>query len=189
MNPSPLGSEEIALTVVHDNQQPASRGRPVRLTVRKFLMVRRHVESGMTVTRSCELEGISYQIFRLRVSRSDRLQQRLKAAESVRFNRRHKEALASVMEAGHKSFIAHCWFLERCLPELYALRKVERTVVAETTGSNVTQIRILTLPPKEFAELQKEDGYVALPDGGLEMTDGNLKIKVYSQEHNERLLK
>jgi hypothetical protein len=61
--------------------------------------------------------------------------------------------------------------------------------VAETTGSNVTQIRILTLPPKEFAELQKEDGYVALPDGGLEMTDGNLKIKVYSQEHNERLLK
>ena len=58
-----------------------------------------------------------------------------------------------------------------------------------TVGSNVSQIRVLTVADADFLELQKEGEYHHLPDGGLEMTHGNLKITVYSMAHNERLLK
>jgi hypothetical protein len=53
--------------------------------------------------------------------------QRIKEAEAIRFQRRHEEAVESVMRAGEKSWMAHAWFLERSLPHLYALKNVNRS--------------------------------------------------------------
>ena len=80
-------------------------------------------------------------------------------------------------------------WLERRVPELWSLKTVVRDEPTFTVGNNVSQIRILTVADADFTELQKEPEYHQLPDGGLEMTDGNLKIMVYSMSHNERLLK
>jgi hypothetical protein len=108
--------------------KPARRNpwRPTLLTIRVFLKICHHIERGFSIPNACEVELISYKTFRLRVSRSVRLQERLKEAEVVRFNFRHEEALASVMAWGEKSWMAHAWWLERCLPHLYALRNVNR---------------------------------------------------------------
>jgi hypothetical protein len=53
--------------------------------------------------------------------------QRIKEAETIRFQRRHEEAVESVMRAGEESWMAHAWYLERVLPNLYALRNVNRS--------------------------------------------------------------
>jgi len=96
--------------------------RPTTLTVRKFLKICHLVEQGAAITRACEVECISYARFRFRVSNSPRLQERLKEAEKTRFDRRHEEALESIMEAGQRSWMAHAWFLERTLAHLYSQR-------------------------------------------------------------------
>jgi hypothetical protein len=80
-------------------------------------------------------------------------------------------------------------WLERRVPELWSLKTVVRNEPTSTVGNNVSQIRILTVADSDFLELQKEPEYHHLPDGGLAMTDGNLKILVYSMAHNDRLLK
>jgi hypothetical protein len=50
-----------------------------------------------------------------------RLEPRIKEAEAIRFQRRHEEAVESVMRAGEKSWMTHAWYLERVLPNLPAL--------------------------------------------------------------------
>src|SRR5215831_9536351 len=121
--PSPSEIKTISLEVV---DKPVRRGRPVTLTLRAFVRICRHIEHGFSIPNACEVEGISYRNFRFRVSQSSRLQERLKEAETVRFNLRHEQALASIMAAGEKAWPAHAWFLERALPHLYALKSVAR---------------------------------------------------------------
>jgi hypothetical protein len=58
------------------------------------------------------------------------LQERIKEAEAIRFQLRHEQAVASVMAAGEKSWMAHAWYLERVLPNLYALKNVNRSEAA-----------------------------------------------------------
>jgi hypothetical protein len=48
----------------------------------------------------------------------------LKEAEAVRFKLRHEQAFEPIMAAGERSWMAHAWRLETCLPHLYALRTV-----------------------------------------------------------------
>jgi hypothetical protein len=121
--PSPCDVKSVNLEVL---DKPGRRGRPVTLTIRRFVSVCYHIEQGFSIPNACEVEGVSYRNFRFRVSQSARLQGRLKEAETVRFNLRHEQALASILAAGERSWMAHAWFLERALPHLYALRNVVR---------------------------------------------------------------
>src|SRR6266446_5595396 len=105
--------------------------RPTVLTIRKFVRICHLVEQGFAISRACEIECITYSRFRFRVQRSPRLQERLKEAEATRFNLRHEQALESIMAAGERSWMAHAWWLERCLPNLYALRAVNRDQTSE----------------------------------------------------------
>jgi hypothetical protein len=91
-------------------------------------------------TRLCNQPGVrsgvhTYSHFRFRVARSARLQERLKQAETVRFNLRHEQALESIMAAGERSWMAHAWWLERCPPHLYVLRNVNRSDPNESSAS------------------------------------------------------
>lgn len=183
--------EEIDLVVVQQDDKldkPRKRGPPVRLTKRKFVSVCRLIESGLTATRACTAENISYAIWRLRIQHSPRLEARYKKAESIR----EQVWRADALEAVHAAF-KHQWpsamtFLERVYPGEFSLKVINRPEPVDAV-STATTIRVLTVPDADFLELQKEDCYTALPDGGLQMQDGNMRITVYSMSHNERLLK
>lgn len=103
------------------------RGQTRRLTLRVFIRICHLVEQGWAITRACESESVTYSLFRLRCTENPRLEQRIKEAEAVRFQRRHEEALEAVIRAGQKSWMAYAWFLERSLPNLYALKNVNRS--------------------------------------------------------------
>src|ERR1700737_2928625 len=106
-------SNELELTVVREHRKPAKRGCPVRLTKRKFIKICHLVQRGMSVTGACDAESVTYQIFRLRVSRSPRLEERFRKAEAIRFALRREKALNSVMEAGDRSGRVPGLFLAR----------------------------------------------------------------------------
>jgi hypothetical protein len=114
--------------VVSGTNKPRRKktGRPLRLTLRVFIKICHLVERGFAVTQACEAESISYSVFRLRCAENPRLEKRIQEAIQVRFDRRHEEALASVLKAGEKSWLAHAWYLERVLPNFYALKTVVR---------------------------------------------------------------
>jgi hypothetical protein len=110
-----------------DKPRRNPRGQTRRLTLRVFVRICHLVEQGWAITKACESQSITYSLFRLRCSETPRLEQRIKEAEAVRFQRRHEEAVESVMRAGEKSWMAHAWYLERVLPNLYALKNVNRS--------------------------------------------------------------
>src|SRR5258708_24639137 len=78
------------------------RGQVRRLTLRVFVSICHLVEQGWAITKACESQSVTYSLFRLRCSENPRLEKRIKEAEAVRFQRRHEEALVSVMRAAQK---------------------------------------------------------------------------------------
>jgi hypothetical protein len=122
-------TKSVEFEVVRPPHQPRRnpRGQARRLTLRVFVSICHLVEQGWAITKACESQSVTYSLFRLRCSENPRLEQRIKEAEAVRFQRRHEEAVESVMRAGEKSWMAHAWFLERALPHLYALKNVTRS--------------------------------------------------------------
>jgi hypothetical protein len=167
-------SETLALELVRDDP-PRRRGRPTILTIRAFAKICRNIEAGFSIPNACAVEAISYRSFRNRVCKSERLAARLKEAETIRFNLRHEQALASVMEAGEKSWMAHAWWMERCIPQLYALRRVDRDnpddkpAEVEIPAERLAHHRALML------ELAREDERAAadqpaLPDTSVSAT-------------------
>jgi hypothetical protein len=125
-------AKRVEFEVVRPAYKPRGnpRGQARRLTLRVFIRICHLVEQGWAITKACESQSVTYSLFRLRCSENPRLEQRIKEAEAIRFQRRHEEAVASVMAAGEKSWMAHAWYLERVLPNLYALRNVNRSEAA-----------------------------------------------------------
>ena len=115
-------------------------GRPLRLTPRVFIRICRLVERGFAVTQACEAESISYSVFRFRCSENPRLEKSIQKAVQVRFDRRHEEALASIIKAGERSWLAHAWILERTMPHLYALKTVVRNEGGNTERAGYSML-------------------------------------------------
>jgi len=122
-------TKSVEFEVLRSPQQPRRnpRGQARRLTLRVFVSICHLVEQGWAITKACESQSVTYSLFRLRCSENPRLEKRIKEAEAVRFQRRHEEAVESVMRAGEKSWMAHAWFLERSAPHLWALKNVTRS--------------------------------------------------------------
>src|SRR6266481_5431702 len=104
--PTPDDVKTVSLELVTDEPARRKPWRPTTLTIRKFLRICHLVEKGWAVSRACEAELITYSRFRQRVSQSARLQERLKGAETTRFNLRHEQALESIAAAGERSWMA-----------------------------------------------------------------------------------
>jgi hypothetical protein len=119
---TPLEAKRMRFELIRNNEGPRRR-----LTVRKFIQICHLIENGMAIYRACESEGVTYALFRLRVTQSERLAQRLKKAEQLRASIRFEHACASIMDAGEQSWMAHAWWLERSYPQLFALRTVNRS--------------------------------------------------------------
>lgn len=138
-------TEEVTtpeFVIVSGTNKPRRKktGRPLRLTLRVFIKICQHVERGFAVTQACEAESITYSIFRLRCAENPRLEERIQQALKVRFDRRHEEALASVLKAGERSWMAHAWYLERVLPHFYALKTVVRNEGGNTEKAGYTML-------------------------------------------------
>ena len=109
----------------------------------------------------------------------------MKEAETTRFNRRHEEALESIMEAGHRSWLAHAWWAERNLPEKYALRNVNRpepTSLHDTDA--ITKEVFLTVPQDEFNEIKAMQDTKAISDTELEHIEHGTRMRVYLLEQH-----
>src|ERR1700746_623630 len=128
--------------VVSGTNKPSRKktGRPLRLNLRVFIKICHLVERGFAVTQACEAESISYSVFRFRCAENPRLEKRIQEATQVRFDRRHEEALASVLKAGERSWLAHAWYLERVLPHFYALKTVVRNEGNNTEKPGYTML-------------------------------------------------
>jgi hypothetical protein len=126
-------AKRVEFEVVRRSYKPHKnpRGQTRRLTLRVFIRICHRVEQGWAITKACESESITYSLFRIRCSENPRPEQRIKEAEAIRFQRRHEEAV------GQKSWMAHAWYLERVLPNLYALKKDFRREQSEKGGTTV----------------------------------------------------
>jgi hypothetical protein len=144
--PSPHETKSVKLEVVRD-ASPRPRGRPTVLTLRRFIQICRVIEKGTCTSMACKVYQVTYSHFRFRVSRSPRLEQRLKQAEDVRFALRHDFALEAILQAGKKSWMAYAWYLERVLPDRYSLKTVHRDA-----GTNAEQPIGDAIPAERLAE-------------------------------------
>jgi hypothetical protein len=148
-------AKRVEFEVVRPTYKPRGnpRGQVRRLTVRVFIRICHLVEQGWAITKACESESITYSLFRLRCSENPRLQERIKEAEAIRFERRREEAIASVMAAGEKSWMAHAWFLERALPSQWALKNVIRSEGSadQPIGDKIDESQL-----RRYAELMAE---------------------------------
>ena len=155
--PNQLADETkgVEFEVVRPAYKPRGnpRGQTRRLTLRVFVRICHLVEQGWSITKACESESITYSLFRLRCSENPRLEQRIKEAEAIRFQRRHEEAVESVMRAGQKSWMAHAWYLERVLPNLYALKNVNRSEAAtdQPIGDRIDESQL-----RRYSELMED---------------------------------
>jgi hypothetical protein len=164
-------------------------GRTPTLTPRAFIRICRLIRIGWSVPDACRSESVTYRRFRQLCQTRPTYQRHFEKADQVRFQYRRETMERIVAEHAERNWISAAWWLERRLPNEFSLRnKIERDSPTEVASSNLTEIRILTVPDADFLELQKEPEYRQLPDGGLEMQHNNLKIMVYSMSHNERLL-
>jgi hypothetical protein len=118
-----------------------------------FIRICHLVEQGWAITKACESESITYSLFRLRCSENSRLPERIKEAEAIRFQRRHEEAVESVMRGGEKSWMAYAWYLGRVLPNLYALKNVNRSEAAteQPIGGKIDENQL-----RRYSELMED---------------------------------
>lgn len=126
LNPRDVKSHSINLEVVRDEPTGRDPWRPTKLTVRKFLKICQAVEQGGSITASCDSQLISYSRFRFRVSRSARLQERLKQAEATRESSLMEFHIDNIKKHAPRNVLASLWWLERRHPKLFALRRVDR---------------------------------------------------------------
>ena len=165
--------KEIELTVVRPEPKHGRAGRPVRLTKRKFIAICHHIEHGHSVTRSCAAEGVTYQILRFRISRSQRLQERYREAEAIRDQVWREAALEAVTNAFAKTWLSAITYLERRYPAEFALRKVERN--AEEPPPSEPSVRVIGLPQNELDKLTGPE-YKRLESGNIAREIGGVKV-------------
>jgi hypothetical protein len=120
--PTQPQSRDLEFVVVPPDKPSRQRGHPRRLTLKRFVAIIRNIESGASVTTACEAQAVTYQIFRLRCSRSERLEERYQKALRTRDQVRAERALESILQWGAKSWMAHAWYLERSAPDRWSLR-------------------------------------------------------------------
>jgi hypothetical protein len=165
----------ISLEVVRDEPHRSKGGRPTTLTKRLFLKICHLIERGSAVTHACEVCCVSYAHWRLRISRSPRLEQRYKKAEATRFELRRERALAAINKAGETSWMAFAWYLERTEPNSFSLRnKIEREVTA--IPEMQIPVRVCMLPPEEFERLKENPVIKPLDENRMERLVAGIKV-------------
>jgi hypothetical protein len=127
---------EAQLEVVRD-----VGGRPLFLTPKRFIRICRWIEQGESASEACRLELVTYQGFRQHVKRNPKYQRRLKQAEETREDFLREYHIANIRKHAPRNLLASLWWLERRIPQSFALRHVPRSEgsTAEAIGEKVDE--------------------------------------------------
>jgi hypothetical protein len=131
-----------------------SRGRPLRLTARRFIRICHLIERGESIVDACGQEAVTYQAFRNHVVRNPKYQRRLKEAEEIREYFLREYHIKNISKHSVKNVIASMWWLERRYPGEFALRQVIREEVNSAAQEVFGKISLEQLI--ENARLAKE---------------------------------
>ena len=112
--------------VVVGNDSPRERGRPVKLTVKRFLAICTWIQQGKSNTLACRAENVDYTTFRLHVRNKPRWRKRYEHADAVRDEFLRDVHLTNIIRHAEKNWLASAWILERKFPHLFALHFANR---------------------------------------------------------------
>jgi hypothetical protein len=163
-------------------------GRKRKLTPVVFEKIMGRIEDGERLYSACAANGVSQKTLLGLVNQDHQAAKRYATAKTIRLQRWHEQWLGEMCQHSEHSPWATGWLLERNFPSMYAMKDVVRPEPPAETGQGATQLMVLTVTDHDFAELEKEPGYTAITDGGLEMINAGLKIQVFRMDANQRLL-
>src|SRR4029077_13096403 len=92
-------------------REPSHAGRRLFLNARRFFRICHLIQKGAPATGACRAEGVSYQIFRLRVTQNLKYQRRLKQAEEVREHLLREFHIANITRHAAKNVAASMFWL------------------------------------------------------------------------------
>jgi hypothetical protein len=138
-------------------REPSHAGRRLFLNARRFIRICHLIQKGAPATGACRAEGVSYQIFRLRVTQNPKYQRRLKQAEEVREHLLREFHIANITRHAAKNVAASMFWLERRYPNEFALRTVVRTNPEDKELQPEIPAEVLARHRALMLELARED--------------------------------
>lgn len=135
-----------AVVVGNDSPRHAG-GRPVKLTVKRFLAICTWIQQGKSNTLACRAENVDYTTFRLHVRNKPRWRKRYEHADQIRDEFLRDVHLTNIVRHAEKNWAASAWILERKFPHLFALHFANRD-----NASTVEQPIGDAIPAERLAE-------------------------------------
>jgi hypothetical protein len=115
-----------AIKGANGNSPRHAGGRPLRVTVARFLRICALIQEGKCNSAACKIEGVDYSGFRAHVRRKPWWQKRYLHADQVRDEYLKDLYLGIVSHHAKESWQAAAWILERKWPALFALHFTHR---------------------------------------------------------------
>lgn len=144
--------------VLVGDDSPRQRGRPLKLTVQKFLKICSWIEQGRTNTNACRLEGVHYTGFATHLRNKPRWRKRYELADAARNAFLQDLHLNNIQRHAKECWAASAWLLERKFPSLFALHFKDRdTESAEQPVGNELPAEVLARHRALMLELARED--------------------------------
>jgi transposase len=133
-------------------------GRPVKMTVKRFLQICAWIQQGKTNTVACRAEGVDYTTFRAHIRRNKRWIWRYELADKVRDDFLRDVHLANIGRHAKDNWQASAWLLERKFPTAFALHFKDRASdVAEKPVGNDIPAEVLAEHRALMLAMARED--------------------------------
>jgi transposase len=151
--------KEIPIDTVRvGNNLRHAGGRPVKMTVKRFLQICDWIQQGRSNTVACRAEGVDYTTFRAHIRKNKRWTYRYELADKIRDEFLRDVHLTNIAHHAKENWQASAWLLERKFPSAYALHfkdrdsdNLERRLQAEIPAEVLAENRALML------EMARED--------------------------------
>ena len=101
-------------------------GGPLFFTARTFIRICRWIKEGHSAAEACRMEGVTYALFRKRVTQYPSFRRRLREAEEIREHFLRKFHIANTLKHFCKNVAASMFWLERRYANEFALKTVSR---------------------------------------------------------------
>jgi hypothetical protein len=146
----------IELEVVRSPRNHQGR-RPTVLDSRCFVRICRRVQTGSSTVDACLNEGVTYRRFRQLCASQPIYQKRYEKAERLRFEVRRERMEALVIQHAEQSWQAAVAWLERNLPQKWALKIVPRVDPSDEQAEPEIPAEVLRRHRQLQLELARED--------------------------------
>jgi hypothetical protein len=148
--------QALELEVVRSPAQHQGR-RPATLDKRRFIRVCKLIQIGSSTVAACLTEGVTYRRFRQLCASRPIYQKRYEKAEQLRFNVRRERMEQLVIQHAEQSWQAAIAWLERNIPQKWALKIVPRIDPSDEQAEPEIPSEILQRHRRLLLELAQED--------------------------------